>query len=142
MISENGTYWSTGITVTYQWTRTSPISGAWSAELDYCDDGFAGDDNPDTTGISTEGVLRTRYAVSDGEVRSGLSAVIDTLILDAQKLGISFSSPIGTPSLYIHGDGKDEDFPPPANWREMLVAEAKRIGWRSYGFDLATALEG
>lgn len=132
MISKTGRYWSTGITVTY-----SPIAErihdeaypGWNASLDYCDDGFA-DNDPDKGQVSTEGTLHTRYPVRDSKVRSGLSIALDTLIADAERLGIKFIGTAGPkPYLYYQGDGEDSSYPPPDGWRGMLAAEAERLGW-------------
>jgi hypothetical protein len=136
VISKSGRYWSTGITVTW-----SPLAerindepyGGWHASVDYCDDGFANND-PDTGQVSTEGTLRTRYAVRDAKIRSGLSVAVDALLADAKLLGVEFIAvgPDSEPWLYYRGDGEDTEHPPPDGWREALAAEAKRIGFRSY----------
>lgn len=82
--------------------------------------------------VSTQGVLRTRYGVQDGNHRSGLAAAIDTLIADAHKLGITFKAPCSdTPNLYMHGDGEHSDTEYPDGWRDLINAEADRIGWNS-----------
>lgn len=132
MISKSGRYWSTGITVAY-----SPFAeringepyGGWHASLNYCDDGFA-DNDPDVGQVSTEGSLHTRYPVRDAEVRSGLSVAIDTLLADAERLGIEFTR-VGAepPNIYYRGDGEDPEWPAPDGWLEVRAAEARRIGW-------------
>jgi hypothetical protein len=126
-------YWSVGITV--QWRERSGSNngqphGGWGASLEFLDDGFCNDD-ADTGRVSTQGTLNTRYFVADGERASGLSAAVDALIADAQRLGIEFTNR----SLYYKGDGEDPEFPPPDGWEAQLVAEAARIGWSSYGAD-------
>lgn len=116
-------YWATGIVLRCDGQR-------WCGWIDYLDDGFC-DDNADAGAISTEGTLRTRYMVWDGDQVSALSAVVDTLIADAAKLGIRLVNPFGgVPSLYYEGDGEDPTNPPPAGWRQLLAAEAARIGWQ------------
>ena len=131
-------YWTTGISLLWSAranTRNGVQSSGWSARLEFFDGGFCSDDT-DAGSISTEGVLRTRYGVSDGSTKSGLSAAIDTLIADARRLGIQLGSPASGPSLYYEGDGEDRDYPPPTGWRDTLIAEAARIGWHSpYGTD-------
>ena len=125
-------YWSTGIIL--RWTSHSgSIAGVshsgWGGRVEFHDDGFAGDDNPDTGAVSTEGRLHSRYFIRDGDVVTGLRAVIDVLLSDAQRLGITFGGAVGAPSLYYDGDSENEALPPPDGWREMLAAEAERIGW-------------
>lgn len=116
------TYWATGITVHCDGER-------WGGHVDFYDDGFANDD-PDTGAISTEGTLRTRYLVRDGEHVTALTAVLDTLAADAERLGIRLAGPAqSAPSLYYRLDGEDPDSPPPANWRQALTVEAARRGW-------------
>ncbi len=137
-------YWSTGITV--RWSdHVSTIEGqsvpGWYASLDFLDDGFC-DDQPDLGEISTEGTLRTRYAVQDGQTVTGLRAAIDALITDANRLGITFGGPSGPPALYYKGDGESADYPPPLGWREMLSAEASRLGWEEIYTASASAQAG
>jgi hypothetical protein len=136
MISKSGRYWSTGITVTWapfaERIQGEPYGG-WHAKLDYSDDGFA-DNDPDAGQISTEGTLHTRYPVRDAKIRSGLSVAIDTLLADAERLGIEFKAvgPYSESWLFYRGDGEDAEHPPPDGWRETLAAEAERVGFRSY----------
>jgi len=136
MISKSGRYWATGITVTYaplaERINDEPYGG-WHASLDYHDDGFANND-PDTGEVSTEGTMVTRYPVRNAKIRSGLSVAIDTLVADANRLGIDFIAVGGlaAPFLYYRGDGEDENHPGPDGWRDMLRTEAARIGWITY----------
>ena len=136
MISKSGRYWSTGITVTYA-PLAERINGephpGWHASLDYCDDGFA-DNDPEAGRVSTEGRLHTRYPVRDTKIRSGLSIAIDALIADAERLGITFTTLSGNrgPHLLYDGDGENETHPAPEGFRDLLAAEAERIGWSSY----------
>lgn len=112
-------YWSTGISI-------QKIDDKWSVSLDYKDDGWAGDE-----GVSTEGHLRCRYGQLD------LSAAIDTLKADAERLGITFDTGIG-PRIYYPGDGEWKDVEYPEGWRLIADAQAVRLGWQPmYG-----ALEG
>lgn len=132
MITTTGSYWTTGIVL--RWHERSGSSNGvahsgWAATLDFYDSGFC-DDDADTGRVSTEGTLRTlhtRYAVSDGETVSGLTAAVDALITDARHLGITFNDP----QLHYKGDGEDEECPPPPGWRGILAPEAARIGWRT-----------
>ena len=120
-------YWATGIQVC--WLERAGGDGhgsrsGWSATIDFYDDGFC-DDDADAGRVSTEGQLRTRYAVHDGQTVSGLTAAIDALLADAERLGIQFHDR----SLYYRKDGEDPDWPAPDGWRALLAAQAERIGW-------------
>lgn len=135
MISTSGRYWSVGITVTWvpfaERINDEPFSG-WHARLDFHDEGHCNND-PDSGMVSTGGRLFTRYPVRDGEVRTGLSAAIDTLIADAKKLDIDMtSSTTKRPWIFYEGDGENPEYPPPEGWSDMLAAEAKRVGFDSY----------
>lgn len=121
-------YWSTGITVRYSYSGEGRYG--WGASLRFLDDGFCSDD-ADACRVSTQGTLTTRYHVLDGERVSGLSAAVDALIEDAGRLGIRFNDP----GLFYEAN---PEWPPPGGWRELLIAEAARIGWKSYGADLQT----
>ena len=94
MISSTGRYRSTGITVTFvpiaERIHDQPYPG-WHATLDYYDDGLVNND-PETARVSTNGTLYTRYPVRDSKIRSGLSIAIDTLLADATRLGIDFTT--------------------------------------------------
>jgi hypothetical protein len=103
MIGER--YWSTGIIV-------AKVGDQWSVKLNFHDGGFC--DPP-----STEGQLRCRYLVDD------LSAGIDTLKADADRLGIEWSP--GT--VYYEGDGEWPDRVPPEGWEDIVDAQAARLGW-------------
>jgi hypothetical protein len=123
MITKDGSgYWATGITL----RREGYGRPAWSGHIDFLDDGFVGDNNTDAGIVSTEGRLRTRYALNDGDTVTGLRAVVDALLADAGRLGITF---LGGPYLYYEGDGESVDFPPPPGWQRMLADESERIGW-------------
>lgn len=116
-------YWATGIEV---WRTYSGMGqDGWCAEVAYYDDGFCNDE-PGTTAISTEGSLRTRYAVRDAEDgRSSLSYVIDVIKADAERLGIRWLAVgAGGPTLYYN-----PEFDRPEGWPELVAAESARIGW-------------
>lgn len=121
MISTDSGYWSTGITVSHN-------NGKWSASVNFLDDGFANDD-PDAGAISTEGALHTRYFVTDGENIDGLTAAIDTVKADAERLGITWRRDVMSPGVYMRGDAEDPDWPAPAGWRELVNAQSERLGW-------------
>ena len=121
-------YWSTGITVTWQYSGSGDYG--WAASLEYLDDGFCNDD-ADVGRVSTEGTLHTRYAVRQGETADALTVVIDTIKADAERLGIRWGAVTPGATVYYKGDGEDEDFPPPDGWREMVNAQAERLGWQS-----------
>ena len=121
MISKRGTgYWSTGIIVRHN-------NGKWAATVEYLDDGFA-DDRPDDMHISTEGKLHTRYLIGDGNHIDGLTAAIDAVKADAERLGIRWST-TPSPRIYMEDDGDDPNWPAPAGWRTLLNEQARRIGW-------------
>ena len=120
MIGTN--YWATGITVRHH-------EGKWSATVEYLDAGFA-DDNADAQRVSTEGNLHTRYFLRDGEHASALTVAIDVVKADAERLGIVWGTP--GPFVYMKGDGEDETFPPPDGWRELVDAQARRLGWEPF----------
>lgn len=136
MISKSGRYWSTGITVTYapfaERINGEPYGG-WHATVEYSDDGFV-DNDPETGQVSTEGRLYTRYPVRNAKIRLGLSIAIDTLIADAERLGIDFTTLPGHrgPQILYDGDGENAAHPAPDDFREILGAEADRLGWSSY----------
>ena len=122
MIGER--YWSTGITV--EWRYASSGLNGWTAKAEFYDGGWAGDDDPANGRIVTEGVLRTRYPVRDADGSTAtLSPVIDAVKADAERLGIEWKDP----AIYYPSDGQTDE-PPPAGWRDLLRAEASRLGWR------------
>lgn len=137
MILERSTqYWSVGITLAYHPEGARDDNGnktpGWSGEVDYYDDGWAGDDDTDTGKLCTEGILRTRYVIVDGAQQSAVRAIIDTLIADSGRLGIRFGSADMPPRLFVRGDGEWDDTPLPDGWRELLSGEAERVGWDTY----------
>jgi hypothetical protein len=130
------TYWATGIILTWHPDGARDQAGnkvhGWSGEVGYYDDGFR-DDDTDAGKLSTQGTLRTRYVVADGTEQTAVRAIVDTLIADAQRLGIEFRTDGDhQPRLYVPGDGEWADHPLPEGWRELLAAEAARIGWDTY----------
>lgn len=134
MIStKSGGYWATGITLRYRgYQGNHPES--WGGNVNFYDDGFL-NNNPAAGEVSTEGRLHTRYFVESYDGDAALTAVIDTLIADAGRLGIRFvGTAAGKPMLWC--ESEDEDFPPPAGWRNMLRAQAERIGWDSPRVDV------
>jgi hypothetical protein len=116
-------YWCTGIVV--RWMEGS----GWGASARFSDDGFCSDD-ADAGHVSTEGTIGTRYFVEGGERTSALSAAIDAVKADAERLGITFCIPgSGPATVYYEGDGEDPQWPPPPHWREIVNAQARRLGW-------------
>ncbi len=113
-------YWSSGITFTYRY----PSPQGWLASATFYDDGF-GRSDADTGEISTTGVLATRYYVRDGHERDGLTAAIDAVKADAERLGITWRDP----ALFVPADGGDPQQPLPAGWRSLLDEQATRLGW-------------
>lgn len=123
ILQASDSYWAVGITV------RCDTHGRWGGHIDFYDDGFC-DDNADKGQVATQGRLATRYLVDDGTDVPALRAVLDTLIDDAQRLGIRLAGPAQSrPSLSYEGDGEDPANPPPAGWRELLAAESARLGW-------------
>ncbi|EIU51669.1 hypothetical protein MA6G0728R_5357 [Mycobacteroides abscessus 6G-0728-R] len=131
MIGRN--YWATGITLRFATSVVNGVDG-WSAAVEFYDDGFGGPDFTLNAGrVSTEGELRTRYFVSDGDERVGAVAAAEAVKHDATRMGIKFVvDPIaGSPLLYLHRDnwanpdtecGSDEV-------EATLGAVALAIGW-------------
>lgn len=122
-------YWTTGINVRYGYSGMDLYG--WAARVEFLDDGFCSDDTDSGT-ISTGGTLRTRYYVTDGTGpdADGLAAAINAVKADADRLGITFRQDgLMTPHVYYQGDGEDEDYPPPEGWRELVDAQAVRLGW-------------
>jgi hypothetical protein len=116
-------YWATGITLTH-W------NGRWGASLSFYDDAFLNDD-PDAGKISTQGTLHTRYQVKDGNDVDGLTAAIDALRSDAERLGIEWRTMSGVaPSLFTD-EAEAPDAGWPAGWRDLVSAQAERLGWES-----------
>lgn len=123
-------YWATGITVRYGYHGSGMYD--WSAEVRFRDDGSAGDGDTDSAAVTTEGTLKTRYLVCEGTDPDidALAVVIDAVKADAERLGITWSGWSGLPTVYYQGDGDDEGYPPPDGWRDMVNAQAIRLGWR------------
>jgi hypothetical protein len=124
-------YWATGITVKYGYSGMN-LCG-WGAEVEFYDNGFC-DDDTDNGAISTQGRIGTRYFVREGTRpdADALSAAIDAVKRDAERLGITWGIPAAgmMSTVYYVGDGEDEDYPPPDGWRGMVNAQARRLGWQ------------
>ena len=120
-------YWSTGIIVEYVYSGMGQMG--WTAKADFLDGGFC-NDNPEAGIVSTEGEVRSRYAVRNGETAHGLAVAVDAVKADVERLGIEWRNP----RVYYPGDGEDGEHEPPQGWQEMLGAQADRLGWqRLYG---------
>lgn len=105
-------YWSTGITV---W-HTGVGADFWAAKAEFFDGGFC-------DGMASEGEIRARYV-------GPLAAVVDLVKADAERLGIQWGALGDGGTIYYRGDGEHADIPgAPADWRERVNAEARRIGW-------------
>jgi hypothetical protein len=114
-------YWSNGIRIEY----TDYQGPAWGGEVDFFDESL-GDQRPAQGVISTHGHLQTRHFVpSRGSDRDALTAVTDTLIRDAEQLGVEFRDP----TLYATGEGVDPDYPLPTNWLDLFEEQTDRLGW-------------
>jgi hypothetical protein len=111
-------YWTTGIVVSFWPPALYSNTPRYGARLQFFDGGFAQEG-------STEGELRVRYLETD------LSAMLDTLIADATRLGIEFK----TPHLMINSDGEDAAEYLPGDWKAQLQAQAARLGWATYADD-------
>lgn len=102
---------ATGIVIRQDWR------GGWWAEATFEDFGHCDRG-------SVMGHIETKYADDD------LPYTIDTIKRDVESLGVEFAQLDGvSPALLYSEDGEDEDFPPPDGWRELLKAEAQRIGF-------------
>jgi hypothetical protein len=121
MIGRN--YWATGITVRYGYSGGGRYG--WQAIAEFFDDGWAGNDCAGR-GVSTEGRLVTRYHVVDDDEADGLTAAVDAVKADAERLGIIFRQ---DGRVFYENDGDSEDYPPPQGWRELVDAQASRLGW-------------
>lgn len=124
MIGER--YWATGIEVDHH-----PDDRKWSARVDYYDGGFVGDDDPDAGRIVTEGHLHTRYSIRDGATVDALTAVIDAIKADAERLGIEWRGEPTGPHVFVAFEAAVENYPEryPAGWRELVDGHAGRLGW-------------
>jgi hypothetical protein len=112
-----GALHSVGITVWYGYAGSNKYG--WWVMIEFSDYGHYEDK-------SICGKIQTSYGAP-------LSQAIDTIKLDAKRLGIQFAEIPGlTPHLFYLGDGENKDYPPPDRWREMLQIEAQRIGFYSY----------
>ena len=121
-------YWATGITVNYGYSGSGAYG--WGAEVKYFDAGFCSDDT-DAGRVSTEGELRTRYYVRQGETADALTVAIDTIKADAERLGITWQD---NASVYYKGDGEDSEDPAPEGWRDLVDSHTRRLGWQAiYG---------
>jgi hypothetical protein len=98
-------YWSTGITIGGE-------RGCWSVWLEFLDDGWL-------DLASTEGTLRVRYTL---DTREELERAIDTLIADAERLGIEWITTVGCPTVYA----KDSEDP---GHEQIANEQAERLGW-------------
>lgn len=110
MIGEK--FWTSGIIAEPRGKRQGKVM--WLARLTYLDEGFA-------TEGSTQGQLQTSYVSDD------LTKQVTTLKKDAEKMGISFTSPNGEPArLYMHDDGEGENAPD--GWAEAIRQAAEATG--------------
>lgn len=109
--------YATGIILEY-----GPSAGdkyGWWATVEFQDFGHCDD-------RSIKGVISTQYGVE-------ISLAIDTILTDVEKLGIKFiKSESITPALLYKDDSENKDYPPPEGWRQLLKAEAARIGFHTY----------
>lgn len=78
-------YYFVGINLQYGYSGGG--KNGWSAILDFQDGGFA-NDNVATGIVSTEGSLRTRYALRDENGVSGVQVALESILRDASSLGI------------------------------------------------------
>jgi hypothetical protein len=132
--TKNAGYWTTGITLRYRDFQGNHPE-CWGGSLDFYDDGSK--DDAATGQVSTEGVLHTRNFVEHENGETVLTAVIDTLIADATSFGIQFKNPHGKPTLSV--EVEDEGMELPDGWRQMLRAQANRIGWDCDDVDVETS---
>ncbi len=100
----------------------------WATTVRFPDAGLC-KDTTDAGRVSTEGELGSRYFVRDGDQMDGLTAAVDAVKADADRLGIKWYD-IAT--VYYEGDGEDPEWPPPAGWRALVNAQAVRLGWEPF----------
>lgn len=106
------TYYSTGISACHVY------AGDWRFSLEFFDLGHA-------ESRSTSGRLQYTYQVRIGEMR----LAVETLLMDAKKLGIKFEVAPGLkPRLYI-GSASASDCPKPDDWREIFQPLANAINF-------------
>lgn len=115
-------YWTTGITVNFWRCPTTYMARLYSVSLNFHDHGVAQEG-------STVGKLSSQYYEVD------LGKALDTLIADAQRLGIVFDRNGEKLMLYTENDGEGNDHNRPHDWLEQLQAQARRLGWTTYYMD-------
>lgn len=128
-----GKFWAPGITVRADERADGRVR--WAARVRFEDHGFVDSEDPDAGQIAVVGSLSTRYFIDSTEVTDGLTVAIDTVKRDAEQLGIEFVvlPIVGGPLLCVNGDGEYPEEWLPANWRDRLAEQARRIGWKTYG---------
>lgn len=116
-----GRLWTTGIMLKWGYGGGS-VGYGWWAQIDILDDGFCDDG-------SVRGQMTTSYASSDIDFQ------LKTIIELARHMNVEFRELDGRkPSLYIKGDGEDENHPPPDGWKKTLKDAAEKIEFQSvYG---------
>jgi len=95
-------FWANSITVKYL------VPNQWTAEII-----FLG--NVD---MPANGIIKTNISLP-------LADALDIMVSAARHIGIEWVEK----SLRMYRDGVDGTFPPPDGWRELLKAEAERIGF-------------
>jgi hypothetical protein len=132
-----GSYWATGISVRYGYSGEGLYG--WSASVRFYDDGWVDDAHRGM--VPTQGTLQTRYTVTDRETPGGdgLSAAVDAVKADAERLGITWQREQGlAPSVYCdHEDGEED----PPGWRELVDAQSVRLGWKPVPYSRPAAAQ-
>lgn len=122
-------YWTTGITVKYG-DAGGGVRG-WGATLNFYDDGFC-DDDVAAGVVSTQGTLTTRYTLPAMTDTDALTAAVDAVKADADRLGIRFGRDGSGGTVYMEQDGElPADRLPAAAWWVLVNAQAERLGWAS-----------
>jgi len=104
--------WATGITV-----RCDYDDSGWWAWVDF------EDSTPHAHVGAMAGRIGTKYALPT------LAAAIDRVLEYARQIGVVFPRLTEfLPTVYYAGDG-ESDYAP-HNWRQLVNAEARRLGWR------------
>jgi len=110
--------WSVGITLKFGYAGGGLYG--WWAWVD-----FENSAEPVTDGCMS-GRVSTKYGID-------ICKAIDQVLELCSQIGVEFIEHADClPAVYYLQDGDSKDYPPPEGWREILKAQADRIGWNTY----------